>query len=93
MIESIEKAPRWFLVLICATAIGLCWVACGFVIKNAFADMDNTKKIAWQAKNSSDQNQRDISQFKDEFQRFRNEYREDQKDTVNKLEQLLRRSN
>lgn len=96
-LEQINKAPRWFLVIILGAAMALCYITLGFIVKNAFADMERIKGVAWQAKALSDDNQVSIVELKSSVEKiniaqetFRREYREDQKDLDKKLSELLR---
>mgnify|MGYP001586941151 CR=1 FL=1 len=91
------KIADVFLLIVLGLALSLCWIFIGFIIKNAFADVQNIKTIAWSAKNLSESNQSDIvdlkaniSQIQVSQETFRKEYREDQKDLDRKLGELLR---
>ena len=101
---SLEKAPRWFLLIVGGCGIALCLILTQFIVKSAFADMaktqeelDRTTEVARTAKNISESNQNAIVELKGSIEKvqvsqetFRKEYREDQKDTQRIMQEVLK---
>ena len=93
---NLDKLPRWALVTICSIAIGFCWVSISFVVKNAFADMEKIKTVAWGANTKSENALTLANDLKVQItdvrvaqETFRREYREDQKDLGRKFDEVL----
>lgn len=95
--ESLEKAPRWFLLIVSGAAISVAVLIGGWTIRQAFADIDTIKSVAYSAKTQSNSNNDSIqelklamSEMKTAQETFRREYREDQKDIISRLGDLMR---
>jgi hypothetical protein len=90
---SLEKMPRWALVMLCGLAI-----SCSLFFANrAIADGDRVKAVAYNAKNAADRANESTERLEKSVvaiqlsqETFRKEYREDQKDLDRKLGELLR---
>lgn len=87
-----SKLPRWALIWGFLATMSIS----GFFMSRAIADMDKVKGVAYQAKDTSESNAKDIGDLKDSVKEvrsaqetFRREYREDQKDLDKKLGELL----
>ena len=84
--EVIEKLPRWALVF---GFIGFMTIG-GFMLKGAWADLDQTKALTQKHDLLIPQLVEDVATIKAGNETFRREYREDQKDLDKKLNELLR---
>ena len=96
--SALEKAPRWFILLICICAISLASLLFKVVVDNAYADITQTKVVAYEAQKSAETAQLQIAELRAAVQdikrsseQFRVEYRQDQKDMDKKLDRLLSR--
>lgn len=96
MIQKIDSWPRWFLVTVCGVSMSALTLLMFWTIRQAFADVETIKTVAYTAKNSSDSNTVAIEDLKDQIgtmsesqETFRKEYREDTKETQKVLQQLL----
>jgi uncharacterized membrane protein YraQ (UPF0718 family) len=101
MMPSLEKAPRWFILLLASIACIIAAGACGFIIKNVYAQIDRntTNAITAQSIAISAQNRADIAdkaskdlkeivtEIKNTNETFRKEYREDKNKLDDKLDE------
>lgn len=92
---DLSKLPRWFLVLSLGLLATLAWFGMQFNAKAVFADMAATKTAAFEAKNLSETNQSSIVEVKASIlkmentqEKFRQEYREDQKDLYRAMKSI-----
>lgn len=79
------------LIILSITGIG----ACGLLVSTARADLDKFKVIAYQAKNASEDNAKDVQELKKGVQEIRTsqetqrkEYREDRQKDAEMLRQM-----
>ena len=84
---DIEKLPRWALV---TGFLGFMTLG-GFMLKGAWADLDQTKALTAKHDLLIPQLVDDIAAIKAGNETFRKEYREDQRDLDKKLDILLRK--
>ena len=94
--EFLEKAPRWFILIAFSVVMAISVISVKFIVGNVFADVEKTKSTATVAKNLAETGAIAINDLKVSFaemrgaqETFRKEYREDKKETDNKLEQIL----
>lgn len=92
---NIEKAPRWFLLWLTGGSVALLGMLGLWTLRQAYADINTLKSVAYQAKNQSESNDEAISelktavgQIKDAQEVFRKEYREDRKEDSAVLRQM-----
>lgn len=81
---DINKIPRWFLTTV---FIGTMSIS-GLMLKGAFAELDQNKKLVAKHELLIPKLSEDISAIKIGNETFRKEYREDQKDLDKKLEAI-----
>ena len=97
--QQLEKAPRWFLTLALAAAMGISGLCITALLKQAYADIaknatsvQDVKVIAYQAKRTAEEAQMQIAEMRGAIQEikvgnetFRKEYRQDNKEILEAL--------
>lgn len=82
--DQLNKLPRWFLVLLAGGFFGLT----GIVGNNLYADNQNTKKVAYQAKSAADTSQLQIAALSGQIQDIKNTFQKEHAETREDLKEI-----
>jgi hypothetical protein len=86
--DQLNKLPRWFLILLAAGFFGLT----GIVGNTLYAEGENTKKIAYAAKNATEELKLIVAGISGQIQDIKNAEQKDHDETrqdLNEIRQLL----